>query len=140
MAENKSARKNYLFYTSDNKKTAFGKLPGHYQGAILNEANIQLRGYQLSNTYKEMANTPENEMKILSHFCEKYANDEKKYKELAIKASQEIFRYPLTKDRDEHRERCARAVSRQIDARAKSEHTSNKAIEMLISKTNSNQR
>ena len=140
MAENKTVKSNYLYYTADNRQTNFGKLPGHYQGAILDEANVQLRAYQLSDTYKDIANDSENEKKILAHFCEKYAADEKKYKELAIRSSQELYRYPLSKDRNEYRERCAKAISKKIDASARVNNHQKPTIEMLINKSKFNQR
>lgn len=135
MAENKPVRGNYLYYTSSNRQTNFGKLPGHYQGAILDEANIQLRAYQLSSTYKDIANNPENEKKILAYFCEKYASDEKKYKELAIRSSKELYRYPLAKDRDEYRERCSKSIARKIDKHAELGKSNPNTLDMIISKS-----
>ena len=109
-------RSDFLYKNANNEDTAYSKLPIHQQRAVLNEANVQLKAYQLSKRYGEWAKEEENAKKLLAHFCEKYASNNNTVTKLAIKDSQEIYLYPLTAERMARREHCLQGIAKKLDA------------------------
>lgn len=86
----------------------FKDLPGHYQRALLNEAEIRYNGHQMSRYCKLSTNKDE----FLLRTAESLEKDVKKY---VLKDSKTLYLFPLKKDRDSHYEQQSREYADMLD-------------------------
>ena len=94
----------------------FVKLSGDKQRALLNEASLQVRGYQMSETYGNWAADDKNARLLLTAFCEHYAADPAKIEQLTIQDSEHNYKRPMAQDKEAYYQNTARSIAKSIDA------------------------
>lgn len=86
----------------------FKDLPGHYQRALLNEAEIRYNGHQMSKYCRVNSNKEE----FISNTVESLEKEVKKY---VIKDSRALYFFPLEKDRSRYYEQQSREYADRLD-------------------------
>ena len=86
----------------------FKDLPGHYQRALLNEAEIRYNGHQMSKYCKLGIDRDE----FLLRTAESLEKDVKKY---VLKDSKTLYLFPLKKDRDSYYEQQSKEYANTLD-------------------------
>jgi hypothetical protein len=81
----------------------YSKLPAHQQRAIDNEINLIIQAKQLSKTFGRQYSDQSLCKREAEDLRKSFSNNPEKIKDLVEKDSNEIFLYPLLKDRIQHR-------------------------------------
>lgn len=103
-------------HLAEKPESNFVKLSGEKQRALLNEANLQVRGYQLSETYGAWASDNKNARLLLTAFCEHYAADPVKIEQLVKHDSEHNYKRPMNQDKEAYYQNSARSIAKSIDA------------------------
>lgn len=95
--------------------SSYALLPYQEQRSVLDEANLYVNAHLISEVYGSWTATPGNAEKLLAAYCETYASDTNKVKELDKRYSEERTLHPLESDRNKDRSHKAAGIAKRID-------------------------
>lgn len=101
--------------TEKKEERAYNQLDFRTQRAIHDEVNLQVMGYEQSQTYGEWTKEDKNARLLVQALREDYAQDPKKICEVLARNNRDVQLFELKRDRDYDHQRRARAIAARID-------------------------
>ncbi len=107
------------YQPADEEHSPFAALKLHEKRAVQTEANIQLLGYRKSEQYGTRAQDPQTAHQILGYYCEKYAADPRRVKELVAAENDAERRFTGQRHPQNainaYYQKCSHGVAKRLD-------------------------
>ena len=128
------------YLPADESTSAFAALKLHEKRAVQTEANIQLLGYRKSEQYGARAQDPQTAYQILGYYCEKYAADPRRVREL-VNAENDAEKRFIGQHRPQNAlnayyQKCSHGVAKRLDTYYSAEHDKIKQIKNIMPEGN----